>query len=66
MHISTFTRFTSTSVIALSLAACQTTGGDRMGNDGSLSARSGDEVMAPFGNDPAPVSELVGKVDIPY
>ncbi len=63
MRIHPAIRFASASVVALSLAACQTTGAEPM----ARSTMDETSVLAErITDEPAPVSELVDRVDIPY
>ena len=64
MRITPAIRFASASVIALSLAACQTTGTQSAAGSAAISSATDD--MTVVMDEPVPVAELVSRVDIPY
>ena len=65
MKLSPIARFTSASIIALSLGACQATHAEPVST--SITAQAEAVVDAPAASaEPAPVSELIDAVSIPY
>ena len=64
MRLTPLARFASASLIALSLAACQTTAAEPVAVSSALPAGSDNAQTASA--DPAPVSELIDAVSIPY